>query len=107
MVTSPQPPVPPRVITDAALDAAMAVVPDRHLGYLGGWEPAIDRRDMRRVLEAAAPLLAAAEREACAHLAEEHAASYQVTCTMQDCPCPPGTSVHRLPFAALLREARP
>lgn len=48
----------PPVVTGAAIDAAAAVIPDRHLGFPGGWEPAISRADVERMLTAAAPHLA-------------------------------------------------
>ena len=60
---------------------------------------------IRYALEAAAPHLAAAEREACAQLAELHGATYPAPCTMADCPCSPlGESQHPEPFADLLRK---
>jgi hypothetical protein len=48
-----------QAVSDEALDAAMAKVPGRHLGFAGGWEPAISRKDAAAILEAAAPFLAA------------------------------------------------
>jgi hypothetical protein len=50
------------LVGDDAVDAAMKAAPDQHIA-LGHWEPAISRGDMRRTLEAAAPLIAAAERD--------------------------------------------
>lgn len=39
------------MITETQVDAAMAVVPDRHLGAPGLWEPGIEREVMRKALE--------------------------------------------------------
>ena len=58
-----------------------------------------DWDDLRRQLAEAA-----AEREACAQLADDLGATYPVTCTMADCPCLPGESAHTRPFADLLRK---
>lgn len=41
------------MIPDDVLAAAMAKVPDRHLGFLGGWESALSRHEVRVILEAA------------------------------------------------------
>lgn len=82
--------VPQEAITEAAIDAAMAACPDQQI-TLGLWEPAISRKDMRRVLVAAAPHIAAdavaAERERCAQRLDDYAGNYP-----EDVFPPDGTS---------------
>ena len=63
----------------------------------------LSREDITDILEAAAPHLAAAEREACAKLAEQVDAQYPWYHAAGGIQQP----VAFRPFAALLREARP
>jgi hypothetical protein len=65
-------------VPDAAVTAALAAVPLRNSGYSAAAPRfvAIYRNEVIAILEAAAPAIAAqaaaAEREACAQLAEKH-----------------------------------
>ena len=93
-VTSPQP-VPPQAITAAAETLSQHI-------ESGEMRPRILARLM---LNAAAPHLAAAEREACAQLAEQAQAVYPEF-TEETVPGHPGRQFMRQ-FASLLREARP
>lgn len=91
-MTSPVP-VPPQAIT-AAVEAVMV---QRNLVSEGSREWAT--RIVTGALAAAAPHLAAAERERCAQLADERRAGYVVLDQQ--------TGAEWRPFASLLREARP
>ena len=88
-------------VTNEALNAAMAKIPDRHIS-LGHWEPGVSHEDMRAALESAAPHIAAAERERIRQLAVDHDAMF-----LAAVPVPPdyGVSEIETPFADLLGES--
>lgn len=56
----------PPLVPDEAVTAALTAAPDHQHISLGHWEPMCSWAAMRRILEAAAPLIAAAAREPCA-----------------------------------------
>lgn len=83
-------------LPQAAIDAALEVIKSKHL--LIGHGRGSDEMFVQAVLAAAAPHLAAAERERIAQLAEKHHATF-TKFHAADCP-----GHGRWPFAALIRQ---